>query len=116
MSRVRERNFEFERERPWVQPPKMALGSNQQNYRCVVRIALWNEISNLKGKGDGSNQQIISQGPQPQKEISDNKNILAFPQGGGLERGSPAMTGKPLRQGVKETHNINVVGRTTKPS
>ena len=72
-------------------------------------------MSNLKGKGEGSNQQIISQGPQPQKEISDNKSILAFPQGG-LERGSPAMTGKPLRQGVKETHNINVVGRTTKPS
>ena len=44
-----------------------------------------------------------------QTEADDNNN-LAFPRGG-LERGSSAMTAKRWRQGVKETHNINVVGK-----
>ena len=67
-------------------------------------------MSNLKGKGEGSNQ-----GVQPKNNNirnNDNNDNLAFPQGG-LERGSPAMTAKRLRQGVKETHNINVVGKTS---
>ena len=32
---------------------------------------------------------------------------------GGAERGNPAMTAKRLRQRVKETLNINVVGKIT---
>ena len=35
--------------------------------------------------------------------------IIAFSRGG-LKRRNPAMTAKRLRQGVEETHNINLVG------
>ena len=52
----------------------------------------------MRGPTKGSNQKKM-----------DNNN-LALPCGGGLERGSPAMTAKRLRKGVEETHNINVVG------
>ena len=34
---------------------------------------------------------------------------------GGPERGNPAMTAKRLRHGVKETLNINVVGKNRHP-
>ena len=77
-------------------------GSNQQpKYRCVVKIALESRTSPLKSKGEGSN---------PQK---NNNNNIAF-VGGGPERGNPAMTAKRWRQGVKETHNSNVVGKDKK--
>ena len=59
----------------------------------------------LKGKGEGSNQK----GSNQKTDNNNNNNNGAF-HGGGPERGNPAMTAKRLRQGVKETLNINVVG------
>ena len=56
----------------------------------------------LKAKARGP-----TKGVQPRKPTDNNNG--AFPRGG-PERGNPAMRAKRLRQGVKETHNTNVVG------
>ena len=76
-------------------------------YRCVEKMALGsgNLPFPLKGKGEGSNQKGSN---QPKNRTITTARFL----GGGPERGNPAMTAKRLRQGVKETLNINVVGKT----
>ena len=114
--------FEFERRGP----------TRINKYRCVIRIALGCEHLPLKaktrvqqnktislcskyrvrerhfafkGKGGLSNKKGVQQNSN-----SNNDDNLAFSQGG-LKRGNPATTAKRLRQGVDETHNVNVVGK-----
>ena len=61
-------------------------------------------------ESEGRRRGVQPRGPTKKYPDHNNNNNLGVSPGGGLERGNPAMKAKRLRQGVKETHNIHVVG------